>query len=858
MGVVYQSLAGGQVQTQGYQARLSMNRFSACLLLFLLPLLTQAQTILQGYIYNQEKEIIPFANIVVNNGQSGTTSNELGFYSIRLQGADQYIIKVSYSGLIPSTETISNVTGGVITKNFTLLSPTINGVIITEELRTSTMQKLNGKVATFVPSASGDFINSILASQGVSMRNELSSAYSVRGGSFDENLIYVNDIEIYRPFLVRAGQQEGLSFINGDLVSNVSFSAGGFDARFGDKLSSVLDIQYRKPTKFAGSAMASLLGGAFHVENRSKNEKTSYIAGIRYRSNSYLLGSLDTKGEYKPRFTDFQTYITHKLTDKLDISFLGNYASNRYNFVPQTRETELGTIQQALRFTVFFDGQEISKFQTGLGAVDLNYNVNDDLRIKLILSQFFTSENEEFDIVGQYSLNEIERDFGSDNFGEVVRNLGVGGFLNHARNKLTADVKSVQLKGYYSILNHYIQFGAGIQADKINDRLSEYVYIDSADYSLPQRGNSGLLEVQEVIRARNSLESQRLTAYVQDAVSWFNGSEDEFRLNIGARVNHWTLNQQTVVSPRFTAAYIPNWRKELDDSTYVKKDVVIRFSAGYYYQPPFYRELRNFKGQINPRLQAQKSIHFVLGTDYNILLWRRPFKFVAEAYYKILEDLVPYELENVRLRYYATNTSKGFARGLDFKLNGEFVSGLESWLSLSFLQTREDLVDDYYYNFFNKSGEQIYPYTFDNVATDSVLYHPGSVPRPTDQLVNFGMFFQDEMPGFKGFKVNLSLLYGTGVPYGPPSYERYKDTLRAPAYRRVDIGFMKELIKSGQKGKGLLKNFREAYLSLEVFNLLQINNTINYTWIRDVSGSQYAIPNFLTSRRVNLKLQLRF
>ncbi|MES2629983.1 MAG: carboxypeptidase-like regulatory domain-containing protein [Bacteroidota bacterium] len=827
------------------------------LILFFVSVSLQAQQVeLSGFVRDNDNKPVSFANIQVDGTGNGTTSDDEGRYSLSLTKNTKYLLILSRPGY--NTEKLSISVGSVnLTRSFVLTANDL-GVVNVESQRTGSMQRIDPKFTKFVPTPGGDFLNAVLSSQpGVSMRNELSSAYSVRGGSFDENVIYVNDIEIYRPFLVRAGQQEGLSFVNGDLVKNVNFSAGGFDAKYGDKMASVLDIQYRKPTEFGGSVTGGLMGGSAHLENVSKDGKTTYIAGIRYRSNSYILGSLDTKGDYRPRYTDFQTYITHKFSNRFDIGILGNYSANRYNFVPQTRETNLGSIQEALKFTVYFDGQELSRYHTGMGAVDLNYHITNDFKLKLILSQFYTREREEFDIVGQYQLDEIERDFGSDDFGDVVRNLGVGGFLNHARNRLTADVKSANVKGYLTVLNHYLQFGVGLQGEKFTDQLSEFTYIDSADYSAPNN-TGGNLMVNEVIRAKNQLTSYRATAYVQDAYNYVNDSYDEFRLNVGVRANYWSYNNQTVISPRMTASFVPNWNRQINDSTTIKKSLTLRFSTGLYYQPPFYREMRGFTGSLNPDIVAQKSTHFVLGADYGLRLWKRPFKLVGETYYKLYDKLIPYELENVRLRYYATNNAKGFARGADFKLNGEFVPGIESWVSVSFLQTQEDLIDDYYVNYFNQSNTLIQPSTFDKVATDSVRYTPGYIPRPTDQRLSFGMFFQDEMPGFKGFKVNLNLIYGTGLPYGPPSHDRYRDTLRTPSYKRVDIGFMKELITPQKPAKGLFKNFKEAFISLEVFNLLQIQNTINYQWIKDVTGSTYSVPNYLTGRRVNLKFIVRF
>lgn len=817
----------------------------------------QNSTIFSGVVKDEEGLPIPGVSIVINSGELGGITDVNGNFHITLSRNSSYSVVIGHTGFQKQSFAINTKDLAEVVRNITLKSNVAREVVI-EATQNSTFQRLDPKKAVFVPTTTGDFLNQLLSTQmGVSMRNELSSSYSVRGGSYDENLIYVNDIEIYRPFLVRAGQQEGLSFINGDMVEKVSFSAGGFEAKFGDKMASVLDVQYRKPTQFAGSAQASLLGGSFHLENISKNQKTTYTAGIRYKNNAYVLGSLDTKGEYKPSYTDFQTYLTHRFNDKWSLGFLGNYSSNRFNYVPQTRETELGSIQQALRFTVYFDGQELSKYHTGLGAVDLNYQYSDKVRFKLIASQFYTSEREEFDIVAQYSLDEIERDFGSDNFGNVVRNLGVGGYLNHARNKLTADVKSLNFKGYAKILNKYLQFGAGLQNERIQDQLSEYVYVDSADYSLPQK-NNGTLEVSELIRSKNEINSFRLNAYVQNMWSWLNDSRDQYDLNIGVRANYWTYSDQLLFSPRASFSFTPDWTRKINDSTVVKKNLILRFSTGYYYQPPFYREMRDHFGNLNSNIKAQKSIHFVFGVDYGLRLWNRPFILKNETWYKQYYSLIPYELENTRLRYYAKNDSKGYATGIDFKLNGEFVPGIESSASLSFLQTREDLIDDYYYNYFNKSGQQIYSYTFDQEAVKYEKVTPGYIPRPTDQLVSFGMFFQDEMKRFKGFKVNLNFLYGTGLPYGPPSYDRFKDTLRTPSYKRVDIGFMKDLVTAKKPGKGMFKHLKEAYVTVEVFNILAINNTINHQWIRDVNGTQYSVPNYLTGRRVNVRLIVRF
>lgn len=725
----------------------------------------------------------------------------------------------------------------------------LQGAEVTDNLRTTNTMRIDPKIVTFIPSASGDF-NAILFSQpGVSSRNELSSSYSVRGGNYDENLVYVNDIEVYRPFLVRAGQQEGLSFVNTDLVSSVLFSAGGFEAKYGDKLSSVLDIKYRRPRKFNGTASASLLGGNVHAEGASKDFRFTWLLGARYKTSRYILGKTDVQGDYRPSFIDLQTYLTYDISDKWEIDFLGMYANNKYNLVPQTRETQFGTVNQALRFLVYFDGQEIDRYETGQAALSAVYHSGDHLQLKFISSAYKTAEDETFDILGQYYIDQLENDFGKSTFGQVKANLGVGTFLNHARNYLDATVINVEHKGVYAIGKNQVLWGAKVQHEMITDRLSEWNYIDSAGYSLPQNNNE--ITLQNVLKSKNEISSERLSGFTQ--YIWNKDLRDTSTLTAtaGVRANYWSLNQQTVISPRLTLAFKPNW----------KRDFLFRASSGFYYQPPFYRELRDLNGVVHTDVKAQQSIHFLVASDYNFKLWRRPFKFIAEAYYKVLNDLIPYEIDNVRIRYFANNSAKGYATGMDFKINGEFVKGLESWFSLSLLQTKEDIKGDYYYDYYNSDGEKIVPgYTNNIVKKDSVRHEPGYIPRPTDQLVNFTLFFQDYLPKFPDFKMHLQLLFGTSLPFGPPTFQRYKDTLRMPPYRRVDIGFSYQLIKESKKlpAHNPLHNLKSVWIGLEVLNLLQVNNTISYYWVKDVTNRTYAIPNYLTNRQLNLRVVVKF
>jgi hypothetical protein len=742
--------------------------------------------------------------------------------------------------------------------------------------RQKQIKPLDPKVASLMPSIRGG-IEDLLIQAPVNFTSELSSSYSVRGGSFDENLVYVNDIQVYRPFLVRAGQQEGLSFPNPDMVDNILFSAGGFEAKYGDRLSSVLDIKYRKPTKFAGSASASLLGGTLQLEGVNKSKKLTHNSGFRYRNNSYVLGSLDVQGDYRPSYLDFQTFLTYKLRGDLELNFLGNIARNKYNFIPSTRETNIGTINEALRLTVFYEGQEVSQFNTGFAAASLNYQPTEKSMLRFIGSAFQTYETETFDILGQYFLDELERDFGSDEFGEVVRNRGVGGFLEHARNDLEANVITFTHKGFqdFDRSNHYLQWGANWQSESITDRLSEWNVIDSSGYFTPRPLDSlgytnpdlqgeQLLELRDVIKGKNILNSNRVMAFVQDSWEKKFNNEALFTSTLGVRAHYWDFNNETVISPRANFSYKPHWVKERIEGgivdTVLTKDIIFTLAGGWYYQPPFYREMRGIDGKVNPDIQAQKSIHIVGGINYVLEAWGRPFKLVSEIYYKDLDNMIPYEVENVRLRYYARNNSSGYATGLDVMMNGEFIPGVQSWFRASVLKTEEDLNDDQYYEYYNADGELIIPgFTFDQNIADSTLIIPGNIPRPTDQRFSFSMFFQDEMPRWPEYKVQITFYYGTGLPYGPPTFERYKDILRTTAYRRVDIGFSRQFITEKNKDQNWFsKTFDDAFVSLEIFNILAINNTINHTWIEDVDGRLYSIPNFLTGRRLNLKFAVRF
>jgi hypothetical protein len=818
--------------------------------------LAQSTATLRGQVRDEQGDPLPGASISLITEKKGTVCDEQGRYAVEVPAGRPIVVQISFVGTLPYEETVQLEPGTVRELNVKLRFKTLGMVDIEgQRRRTETgIESLDPRRTRFSPTPQGGVESLLYGQMGVTMRNELSAGYTVRGGNYDENLVYVNDMEVYRPFLVRSGQQEGLSFPNPDMIERIEFSAGGFEARYGDKMSSVLDIRYKRPKEFAGSAMVSLLGAAFHLESPMLNKRLRQVTGFRYRTNQFILQGQDVQGEYRPSYTDIQTYWTYDLTDRTELSFLGLYSSNIYRVVPQNRETEFGPFNMPLQFTVYFDGQERTAFQTWTGAIGLNHQARKDLLLKFIASAYSTHETERFTVQGQYFLDELDRDLSSDTFGEAIRNLGVGTYLDHARNTLDARVVTFAHKGFLERENRFLQWGADVRSEVINDQLSEWTLIDSADYSIPLNQGEDLL-LNQTLKSRIDLQTVRTSAYVQNTWRWDNGQGRWWSLVAGLRGQYWSYNQQTVISPRARLTYHPAWRSVQENGDTVDNDFNFWAATGYYYQPPFYREMRRLDGTLNPDIRAQRSIHFLLGMDRKLTIWDRPFKFTTEAYYKYMDDLIPYEVDNVRIRYYGTNNAKGYAVGMDFKLGGQFIDGIDSWMSLGVMSVQENLLDDFYYMRFNAAGDTIRPgYTFDQVAVDSARVEPGWIPRPTDQRVTFSMFFQDEMASNPTYKVHLNLVFATGLPFGPPNADRYADTLRTNVYHRIDIGFSKQLLGAkGQEKTNFLKNIHDMWVSLEVFNLLNINNTINHTWVTDVSGNQYAIPNYLTPRRFNLK-----
>ena len=799
--------------------------------------ISNAQTI-KGKISDINNIPLPAVNISIIDLKGGITSDNNGFYSISIKPNRSHVVAYSFVGyqtekvripmLKKGQEYILNI---ILKESNTLLDDII---VKDQKSRKNNLSRIKTKHVEVIPGSSGGIESVLKTLPGVSSANELSSQYSVRGGNFDENLVYVNGIEVYRPFLIHSGQQEGLSFVNSDLVGSILFSAGGFSAKYGDKMSSVLDIKYKQPKKISSSVSMSLLGGSAHLEGISKNRRLSYLLGLRHKSNQYLLNSLDTEAEYRPRFSDLQTFINYKLNTNWDISFLSNISSNQYQMIPQDRNTDFGTFNEALRLTIFFEGQELDKYQTYFGALSTKYNPNTKLKLELTASAFQTYEEENFDILGEYWLYQLDNNLGSDNFGDVAFDRGVGKYINHARNSLDARVLNFSHKGNYSEKDKNINWGLKFQNEKIDDKISEWTLIDSAGFTLPHPYDSiGLpsnpnqqVLMNELLKTDISISSFRQSGYLE-----YSQDINNLSLNAGTRSSYWSYNEELLVSPRISLAYAPNW----------EKDVVFRLASGIYYQSPFYRELRYPSGEVNQNIKSQKSVHYVLGSDYLFYKWGRPFKWITEIYYKKLDDLIPYKVDNVRIQYLAENNSKGYATGIDLKINGEFVSGVESWASLSIMKTEEDIIGDSY---IDENGNTVYP---------------GYIARPTDQRVNFSLFFQDYIPGNMNYKMHLNMIYGSGLPFGPPKSEKYQDVLRIPDYRRVDIGFSAVLKSENKRSRLRFMNIlNSAWISAEVFNLLDINNTVSYLWVSDVGGRQYAVPNYLTRRQLNLKLVLRF
>lgn len=784
----------------------------------------------------------PIENATISANLNGTISNSNGFYILEIPSNKDINVEFSHINHKP-VRVIFNLRNG---QEFEF-NPVLK--IDIEQIETVVITGIKRSVFEGVTTISPEIIRTIKGAQpgvenllktlpGVNISNELSTQYSVRGGNFDENLVYVNGIEVYRPFLVRSGQQEGLSFVNTNMVQDVQFSAGGFQAKYGDKLSSVLDITYRKPTKFGLRTDFSLLGGSITAEGASKDNKFSALVGLRYRDNTLLVDAKETQTNYEPQFLDAQTYMNYKISPKFNLSFLGSITSNTYNYAPKTRQTNFGTIQNPIALLVFYEGQEQDAYSTYFGALNGSYQVNENLNLQFIGSSFHTTEQEYFDILAQYRLGEVNSNIGDENLGEVEFSEGIGGQINHARNDLDALITTIEHRGDYKKNKNHFQWSIKYTNEDIRDRVVEWEVIDSAGFSInppnldqfdnqPYTPNTGPLAPYQNIRATNSTTVQRLQAFAQWSKRSSLGSSEVF-YNFGVRAHQWNVNGQNINSKQ-QMVFSP--RGQFSIKPIGKKDMLYRLSGGLYYQPPFYRELRDVNGTVNSNVKAQRSIHLVAGHEYSFKLWKRPFKLISEAYYKSLSDVNPYTVENVRIRYAANNNAKAYAYGLDVRLNGEFVAGTESWFSFGYLKTEEAI-----------GGKEF-------------------IARPMDQRLKFGVLFQDYIPQLPNMKMYLNLVYNTGVPGGSPSYaDVYSYQNRLPDYKRADIGMSYVLVDAKNRAKnGWKKRFKELSFGVEIFNIFDVQNSITNTWVRDVySKRQYSIPNYLTPRVFNIRLNMRF
>lgn len=780
----------------------------------LITVTASAQTFtLHGRVTDENNDPIEFASVSCLKQGKMTMTSLKGEYSMQLHSADSVVIKFSMIGYKAKTRVLRRPRGKQ-TLQIVLHSDEnqLGEVTVTgKKIETGQMEDISKDHLKSLPSASGNAVEELIQSQaGVSTHSELSSQYNVRGGSFDENSVYIDNVEIYRPFLVRSGQQEGISVINPDMVEKISFSTGGYEARYGDKMSSALNIKYRKPKKFEATASASMLGASAFIG--VSNKKVSWSNGFRYKTTKHLLGSMDTKGEYSPTFIDYQTYLTYTPNKRWEIKLLGNISDNHYNFTPEDRETKFGTMENVKAFQVYFDGQEKDVFRTFFGAVGITRNFGEKTSLSLIASAFNTREQEKYDIQGQYWLTQTE----------TSENLGVGTYFQHARNYLKAHVESAKLLFKTKYKKHDIEGAFTFKKEKITENSVEYEMRDSSNYSVPHTGKD--LYMIYSMRAKNVLDANRIEAYVQDAFRFTSNNEKTlYTLNYGVRLSHWSYTKETIVSPRVSLGIIPAFNE----------NITMRFATGLYYQAPFFKELRDTTTQngityasLNSKAKSQRSIHFIAGFDYRFRMNNRSFKFTAEAYYKALGNLVPYSVNNVKVVYYGSNESSGHAAGIDLKLYGEFVPGTDSWLSLSLMNT-------------------------------SMKLNGKSIPLPTDQRYAINMFFTDYFPGTDRWKMSLKLALADGLPFSAPHQELESNVFRAPAYKRADIGLSYRLLNNEGKQRKHIQ-LRNVWLGAECLNLFGINNVNSYYWITDVTGGQYAVPNYLTGRQINFRVTVDF
>ena len=787
-------------------------RFYIIISLFFCAIYSKAQTFtLQGRVTDGQMNPIEFATVAVIQQGKMTMTNLKGEYSLKLKSADSVVVRFSMVGYKTKTRVLRRPRGKQTLLIQLFDDNLLSEITVTEQKRQmGATQELDAKDMKNTPSVTGNAVEEMIQAQaGVSTHSELSSQYNVRGGSFDENSVYINNVEIYRPFLVRSGQQEGLSIINPDMVESIGFSTGGFEAKYGDKMSSVLDITYKRPKKFEANVSASLLGASAYVGFSTKN--FSWSNGIRYKTNKYLLGSLETKGEYQPSFLDYQTYLTYEPSKRWTIELMGDISENHYDFYPEDRETTFGTMENVKAFRVYFDGQEKDIFRTYFGSLGITYKLKEQTKISFTASAFHTNEQERYDIQGQYWLTQTE----------TSENLGVGTYMEHARNYLKATVKSVKFAFNHKSRKHDIQAGITYKIERIKESSKEYEMRDSSGYSIPHTGED--LYMIYSLNARNTLDANRIETYIQDTWRFSSkGGNTFFTLNYGIRFSHWNFNKESIISPRLSLGIVPAFNH----------DVTLRFATGIYYQAPFFKELRDTStvngityATLRRDIKSQRSIHFIAGFDYRFKMKNRPYKFTAEAYYKALANIVPYTVNNVKIVYDASQQCSGHAMGLDLKLYGEFVPGTDSWVSFSLMNTK-------------------------------IKINGHSIPMPTDQRYSLNLFFTDYFPGTDRWRMSLKLAFADGLPFNAPHSSLDTMPFRAPAYKRADIGMSYRLYDNDKRERKSI--FKNIWLGIDCLNLFGINNVNSYYWITDVTSNQYAVPNYLTGRQINVKATFEF
>ena len=824
------------------------------LLLVTLSSVGQKKTALvSGKVVDENENAIAGATVTILGKQNGILTSDSGSFRITVPADKAFALVFSHADFrdVQKNFYLSEGEEEQVTVRLLRNSKTLETVVISDdkERKETGLIIINPKSAVTLPGATGGVEGLIKTLVG--SNNELTSQYSVRGGNYDENLIYINDFEIYRPYLVRNGQQEGLSFINPELVKNINFYNGGFQAKYGDRISSVLDIQYKKPVTFGGSVYISPLEQGLHFEGGSKNKKLSWLFGVRNKTYKNLLSSQETKGNYVPSASDLQAYLNYKISEKLQLEVLGIISGSRFTLIPESAQKSTAVFSPLftanLGLDIFFDGREKDNYNNSLIGVSLVHSVNKKVKLKWMVSRYGDIENENFDITGAYLFGERSFDKTKPDFGQITNPLGAGVYQNYARNALDVQVYNFSHKGTYELGKHFLQWGAGIDHTIINDHLNEWEFQDSAGYSLPFDPNQ--INLSNVLKSNAHLTVDKYNGYLQDNIR-LSSSLNEVALQAGVRFNYNSLNKEFIVSPRAQISYKPDW----------KKDVVFKASVGIYDQPPFYREMRRYNGTINTALKSQKSIQYVAGIDYNLSYAERPMRITTEVYYKSLWDVDPYDIDNLQIQYFGENVAKAYSAGIETRLFTELVKDAESWFSIGISQTKENIDNDFYYTYKNAEGEIISAKTTDQVVVDSVKTNVGWVRRPTDRLITMGLFLQDYLSTNKNFKVHLNMIYGSNMSYNIPNAVRYRNALIIEPYIRVDVGFSALLLseKSLRRSHSPFKSFENIWASLEVFNLIDRANVISYQLIKDFNNDIFTIPNRLTPRMLNFKLLARF